>query len=268
MAFDLDAYLTRLRWTGEVRPDLDTLGRLLIHHLRAIPFENFDVLLGRPVRLDLESLQRKLVHDRRGGYCFEHATLFAAALSAIGFRYTRHLARVVLTVPKPESARTHMFILADLPEGRFVVDPGFGGPASPTPLELVDSGIDQPAHRPSHWMTRDSDGWVLRGQQGERDIDLWVSDVSTAYPIDFELSNHYVATHPDSIFRSAMMLSRFTETGRATAINRDATIRHAGDATSWQLEDRQALRRFAAEHLGVDLPELETLVVPAIPGWT
>ena len=56
---------------------------LLEAHIAHIPFENFDVLLGRPVRLDLEGLQSKLVMSRRGGYCFEHATLFAAVLERL-----------------------------------------------------------------------------------------------------------------------------------------------------------------------------------------
>src|SRR5947207_7172356 len=77
-SFDLDAYFARIRWDGAPCPTLDTLAGLLQAHMAHIPFENLDVLLCRPVRLDLESLQRKLVHSRRGGYCFEHATLFAA----------------------------------------------------------------------------------------------------------------------------------------------------------------------------------------------
>ena len=73
-SFALDAYRERIGWRGDTPLTLATLTGLLRAHMNAIPFENLDPLLGRPVRLDLESLQRKLVHARRGGYCFEHAT--------------------------------------------------------------------------------------------------------------------------------------------------------------------------------------------------
>ena len=66
-AFGLDAYLQRIRYTGERNPTLATLSALHEHHAAAIPFENLDVRLGRPIRLDLESLQAKLVAGRRGG---------------------------------------------------------------------------------------------------------------------------------------------------------------------------------------------------------
>ncbi|HEX5121746.1 MAG TPA: arylamine N-acetyltransferase, partial [Rhodanobacteraceae bacterium] len=91
---DLDAYLARIGWTGGREPTFATLAGILRAHVRTIPFENLDVLLGRAIDLDLRALQRKLVHARRGGYCFEHATLFAAVLEALGFAPLRHSARV------------------------------------------------------------------------------------------------------------------------------------------------------------------------------
>src|SRR5271163_3069048 len=87
---DLDAYFDRIQWSGATEPKYATLAGLLDAHMAHIPFENFDVLLGRSVRLDLEGLQSKLVKGRRGGYCFEHATLFAAVLERLGFEPVRH----------------------------------------------------------------------------------------------------------------------------------------------------------------------------------
>jgi N-hydroxyarylamine O-acetyltransferase len=94
MELDLDAYLERIGYEGRDEPTLEVLDALHLAHTTTIPFENLDILLGRPIRLDLPSLQDKLVRDRRGGYCFEHNTLFAAALEAVGFGVTRLGARV------------------------------------------------------------------------------------------------------------------------------------------------------------------------------
>jgi len=264
MSLDLDGYFARIGWSGPTVPDLSTLIGLLGAHMRAIPFENFDALLGRRVRLDLDSLQRKLVRGRRGGYCFEHATLFAAVLTALGFRVTNHLARVVIATPKAESSLTHMFNLVELPEGRFVVDPGFGGPAATVPVLLEEARGDRAS---GHWFVRDGADWVLRGYGKQGPADLWVSRLSGDFPIDFELPNHYVSTHPDSIFTNSIMLNRFTAEGRVSLMNRDASRHQGGEVESWQLADRKELRRLLDETFDIDLPEAETLRVPAIAGW-
>src|SRR5262245_60341041 len=88
--FDLDAYLSRIGWTGSLEPTLKTLTGLTRAHITRIPFENVDVLLGRGIRIDLDSIARKMVVDGRGGYCFEHGTLFHAAVERIGFQATTH----------------------------------------------------------------------------------------------------------------------------------------------------------------------------------
>jgi N-hydroxyarylamine O-acetyltransferase len=80
---DLDAYFRRIGYEGSTEPGLATLAALQSCHAGRIPFENLDVLLGRPIRLDPESLQRKVVHEGRGGYCFEHNTLFQHVLRSL-----------------------------------------------------------------------------------------------------------------------------------------------------------------------------------------
>ena len=256
MSLDLNAYFARIGWSGARTATLSTLAGLLGAHMRSIPFENFDPLLGWRVRLDLDSLQDKLVRRRRGGYCFEHATLFAAVLSALGFDVTSHLARVVLRTPKEEAPFTHMVNLVALPDGRFVADPGFGGPGASVPLPLIS------AVHEGHHFVRDGEDWLLRAE-----TDLWITGFSTAYPIDFELANHYVATHPQSIFTNSLMLNRFTEQGRVSLMNREASIRRGGAVQSWQLADRKELAAFLVEYFGIDLPEAAELRVPAIDGW-
>src|SRR5437016_14531569 len=82
---DLDAYLSRVGYRGDPNPSAATLRALHLAHAMHVPFENLDVLLGLPIKLDLESLQAKLVRSRRGGYCFQQHTRFAAVLEPIGF---------------------------------------------------------------------------------------------------------------------------------------------------------------------------------------
>lgn len=260
---NLDAYMDRLGISGSVRPDLESLERLLSAHMCAIPFENIDILMGRPIRLDAESLQRKLVQERRGGNCFEHVTLFSAALSELGFRPSCHLARVLLTAPKVDAPRTHMFALVDLPEGQFVVDPGFGGLAATAPIPLVE--VEWPdTVRDGHWFFRAGRSWILRAAHGDAVLDLWATELSEDLPIDFVLSSHFVSTHPDSIFTHSLMINCFTKTGRISIMNRDVTIRDGSHTTAWKLEDTTNLHQLLLDRFGIDVPYVGGISIPAL----
>jgi N-hydroxyarylamine O-acetyltransferase len=250
---DLDAYFARIGWRGA--PEL---AGVLERHMRAIPFENFDVLLGRPPRLALDALEAKLVRARRGGYCFEHATLFAAVLRELGHEVHTHSARVVMMRPRSAAPRTHMFLTV----GDAVLDPGFGGLAPLVPVPLAGSVAGE------HRMVVDAGERALEIRDGDGWKRLWISSMEHDLPIDFEMANYYTATHPESAFTQRILARAFTRDGRVSIANRDATIVRGGETRTLQLPDRTALRALVAEHFGFDLPELETLRVPSIAEWS
>jgi N-hydroxyarylamine O-acetyltransferase len=232
----------------------------------AIPFENLDVLLGRGIRLDLASIVAKMVTAGRGGYCFEHGTLFQAALGALGIEATAHAARVLLVTPKPEAPRTHMFLTVVLDGVTWVLDPGFGGHGPLVPLPLAD-GHEVVNGRDRHRLLRRDGEWVLEGRLGGAMTPLWTSSLEPQYPIDFVLANHYVSTFPDSRFTANLLIRALTPHGRVSAMNRDVTIVHDGTVEKRQLANRGELRSLLAAHFGFDLPEAEWLRVPAVPEW-
>src|SRR5262249_51202471 len=132
--FNADRYFDRIGWRGPLSPTVETLASLLRAHMTRIPFENLDVLLGRGLRIDVDSVYAKLVESKRGGYCFEHATLFRAALEHLGFAPRAHAARVVMVAPRSAAPRTHMFLTVPLEGTTYVADPGFGGQAPLVPV--------------------------------------------------------------------------------------------------------------------------------------
>lgn len=261
---DLDAYLQRIGWSGSREPTFATLAGILRAHVHAIPFENLDVLLGRDVDLGLDALQAKLVRARRGGYCFEHATLFGTVLEALGYAPLRHSARVVLMFPRTEVPRTHMLLTVAFPERTFVLDPGFGGLAPDVPVALDDAA---PASGASHWMARDGAYWVLKARTDGKIVDCWATTLEVENPADFVVANHYTATHPASAFRNRLMLRAFANDARISVMNRSVTIANGTTSRTHELADRAALRALLAGHFGFDLPEAETLRVPSIEGW-
>jgi len=258
---DLDAYFARIGWTESVATDFRTLAGIVRAHTGAIPFENLDVLLGRAPRLDLEGLQDKLVVRRRGGYCFEHATLLSAALTELGFKPTAHAARVVLMRPKEQSPRGHMFLTVPFGGETFLVDPGFASYSAREPLPFRAGDLDT---NQSHVLTREGNLWTLHVRRDGALIPGWVTAMEQEHPVDFEMSNHWMATSPMSSFTQVMMMSAVTDKGRVNVMNRDVTM--PGGETR-QLADRKDLRDLLAAHFGFDLPEAETMKVPTVEDW-
>ena len=119
MDFDLDAYLARIGYTGDRAPNAATLKALQRAHIYAIPFENLDPIRGVVPSLDLDDLTAKLVHDTtRGGYCYEHNTLYAAALRALGFKVTLLAGRVLVGAQARRPAAAHAHAAARRGAGR------------------------------------------------------------------------------------------------------------------------------------------------------
>jgi N-hydroxyarylamine O-acetyltransferase len=239
VAVDLEAYLARIGAPSPLAPSADALADLQQAHVGAIPFENLDILLGRPILLDLESLQAKLVADRRGGYCFEQNTLFQAALEAMGFEVTALAARVRIGATAVR-ARTHMLLLVDLPEGPFVADVGFGadGPLRALPL----------AEGPEHWvgpsghrLRREGDLWVLEANADGSWVDLYAFTLEAQHPIDFEMANHYTSTHPRSAFVNSLTAQRLFPERRVVLRNRDLTVREGRVTETTTIRDPEHL---------------------------
>jgi N-hydroxyarylamine O-acetyltransferase len=265
--FDLRAYLDRIGWRGPLDTTFPTLSGLMRAHMRAIPFENLDVLLGRGIRVDLDGVFTKLVTARRGGYCFEHSTLLAAALARAGFSPVAHSARVVMVAPRSAAPRTHMFLSVTIDGTTYVLDPGFGGHGPLVPLPLIENR--ETREGPDvHRFVRHGGEWVLETPIGGAMTPLWMSTLEADSPIDFVMANHFTSTWPDSPFVNRVMLRALTPDGRVSVMNRDVTVLRPDGVETRQLADRAALRALLVEHFGFDLPDVERVRVPAIDEWS
>lgn len=204
-SFPLDAYLERIGLSGRSRlPDVAEVHRA---HVVAIPFENLDPHRGVPVSLEPDALVRKLVHDRRGGYCFEQNLLLARALEALGAGVELMLARVRLNRPPGRvSPRTHLVLRVTAGGRVWLADAGFG---NGTLLEPIPFGPGQ-AHEQAGWRYRvvaEGPAHVLETIRHGEWTDLYEFLPEPVPAVDLETSNWFTATHPRSPFVTGLIVA-------------------------------------------------------------
>ncbi|WP_437573981.1 arylamine N-acetyltransferase family protein [Sorangium sp. So ce887] len=250
-SLDLDAYLARIGYRGALAATREVLDALHTAHAYSIPFENLDILLGRPIRIDLASVQAKLVRARRGGYCFEQNTLFVAALRRIGFKVTTLIARVRFQRSEL-GPRTHMLSLVELPEGPFVADVGFGGAGLTQPIRLVEGESQAQAHDVAG-LRREGPLWVLESRAREPWQDLYAFTLEEHFPVDYELANHYTSSHPSSLFVSNVVAALSSPEARLTLRNRQLGVLRGGHFERFELGDDELLDVLKTR-FGLELP--------------
>ncbi|CAM2197661.1 N-hydroxyarylamine O-acetyltransferase [Paraburkholderia kururiensis] len=285
MPFDPDRYFARIGYRGARVPTLDVLTELHRLHPHAIPFENLDPLAGRRVVLTLPAIAEKLVESRRGGYCFEHNTLFAHVLMQLGFRVTPLIARVLWgRGPDAVTARSHMLLRVDLDDGPWIADVGFGGVTLTAPLRLAAGGVQQTPLEACR-LTEAADGAFDFEIQAPRQeisqetsqeaseetsqdtaqsaadsnwIKVYRFDLRPAEWIDYEVANWYTSTWPESIFTHNLMVCRVMPHGRATLFNDRLTERASdGRGTDHAIGSAAELGECLHERFGLDIAGMD-----------
>jgi N-hydroxyarylamine O-acetyltransferase len=252
----LDAYFERIGYGGPVAPTLAVLRAITAHHIEAIPFENLDVLLGRPIELTQDALVAKLLRGRRGGYCFEQNGLLLDVLEAVGFTVRPLSARVRYQQPREAILpRTHLFLQVDLDDVPWLADVGFGGFSVGTVLRLDIGDAQQTPH--------DVRRVVIEG--GRRFHQMKIGEVwqdlneftGEEMPlIDRQVANWYTSTHPASSFRHRLVAARGLPGGRrVTLSNRELTRRGPdGGVDVTVIASPEALLNVLAAEFGLHFP--------------
>ena len=227
---DLTGYLGRLG-TPARAPSRAALAELHEAHVRAFTFDNIDVLLGQHPGVSLDAVQEKFVGRGRGGYCFEHSTIFAAALERLGYRVRRHLGRVGDPGAGTQQGRTHMVVEVVLDGQRLLCDPGFGfSLLRPIPMTTEAEDDYLPGWR---YQLRRTDGgaWALYRMREEGWEVAHITDELEVRPVDVSMGHHYTSTYPGSHFTTGLVLARHVSGSHVTLTHRSLTTRTPGQPT-------------------------------------
>lgn len=263
MTLDLAAYFNRINYRGAVEPTFDVLQDLMTAHTRTIPFENLDPVMGVPVDdLGPEALTDKLVHRRRGGYCYEQNGLMGHVLTEVGFRVRRLAGRVVWMSPPgaPLPAQTHTVLAVTFPgsQGSYLVDVGFGGQTLTSPIRFETGTVQQTTHEPYRLEDR-GEGLVLQALIAEEWRPLYEFTTRTQPAIDLKVGSWFVSTHPSSHFVTGLMVALVTDDARYNLSGRDLTIHRTGGSEKVLLDDAAAVLETLRARFGINIDDLGDL---------
>ncbi|WLH88314.1 arylamine N-acetyltransferase [Pseudomonas sp. FP453] len=255
-------YLQRLGYSKPPAPTLDNLRGLQLRHVCVFAFESLSTLLHQPVPIDLASVERKVLLDGRGGYCYELNQMFLALLQELGFDARGITGRVVMGgPPDARTARTHRLTLVTLDGVRYITDVGFGGMVPSGPL-LLDSEADQATAHEFYRLTHNADdSYTLWAEVAGEWRGLYVFDLQVQADIDYEIGNWYVSTHPGSPFLGQLKVALLAPGKRYTLNNAHYAV-HYLDRPSKKRTIKQAdeLLVLLRETFGIRLPVDGSLV--------
>ena len=261
---DIEAYFRRIGHEGEREATLETLDALLARHICAIPFENVSVILGHPVPIDVASVERKLVHGRRGGYCFEQNGYLLSVLTRLGFAATPLSARVRWQQPRTAvPPRTHLFVRVEIDGVPWMADAGIGGLSVGKALRM-DTSEDQA----TPWETRRLDGgpglWYHRVLFGADWADVTEYTGETMPAVDREIANWWTSTNPASKFRLNLSAALAAPGGeRRSLLNREFIVRRGGQVAERRLVASPAeLVEVLGDAFGIEVPKGAALRAP------
>jgi N-hydroxyarylamine O-acetyltransferase len=259
----LNDYLARLGIVGPLDANITTLRRLHLAHRETFLFENLSIQEGAGVSVALEDIERKFLNERRGGYCFEHNSLFAAVLRDCGFPVVPLLGRVRRGPPE-RWARTHMVLKvgsqgsqgsqgsAGSQEDCWLADVGFGALGLLEPIPLKD-GASAKQGGLIYCLRKDGSLWILSMRDSTQSMDLYEFAEDPQTFGDIVVANHYTSTHPESMFRRSLTIQS-VQGDRRTILRTDVLSRYVAGVLTEEPVDRARLRDVARELFDVELP--------------
>ena len=249
---DIQKYLDRINYSGPLDPSITTLRSLHRAHMFAIPFENLDIHIGRPILLGEEVFFDKIVEHRRGGFCYELNGLFAALLHNVGF----DVSMLSAGVARPDGGFSpdfdHMALLVRT-DSDWLADVGFGD-SFVEPIKLDESTITRDptaeygikAHGETRILQRRGDSEGTWTPQYRFSLEPHLLS-------EYEDMCSYQQTSPESHFTQNRICSLATPTGRITVTNDKLIITTDGIREERTISDETEFNTLLAQHFGIYL---------------
>lgn len=248
---EVSAYLDRIGYDGPVDGSLTCLSRLQECHLHTVPYENFDILHGVPLSLDILHLHAKIVERRRGGFCFELNALFGWLLQELGYEVTSLMARFWRDEPNPPPKRRHQVLRVHIAGRNYLCDVGVGGIVPRSPIEMQE-GLEQQQGEECYRLDRDPYfGWLLCEQKHGEWQRIYSFTEEPQLAQDFLMPSYWCEHAPDSIFRRNPMVAIRTSEGRNTIAAGEFRIFTATGVRTFTPQTQEEYNEALRTHFGI-----------------
>ena len=215
--FNKEEYLKRINYKGVISSGFEFLKSIRLAQHRSIPFENFDICLGKVISLEPKVLMEKLISKKRGGYCFELNGIFLLALKEFGFESRELLGRVHLS--GEPTGRSHFIVLVTIGSEKWVVDTGFGAETPSMPIPLVCNQTFSSGEYSYRLIEDDLYGYMLQSNNDTEWKNLYSFDLNHVCSGDIDYGNYYTSTNPKSIFFQGRIATIPLVSGRKSIYN-------------------------------------------------
>jgi N-hydroxyarylamine O-acetyltransferase len=251
--YDLDAYKNRIGYLDEFQPTLEVLQKIAERHVCSIPFENLSVLLRQPIDLASSALEQKLIHEKRGGYCFEQNGMMLGILRQIGFEVRPLSGRVRIDRPRDLlPPRTHLFLAVNIEEREWIFDAGVGSLSLTSPI-LLNSEDEQLTQHETRRITRENGKFYHQALLGDTWKDTYEFTGEEMAEIDCEVSNWWTSTSPNAKFSQNLMVSLAMPYGERIAIINDRFTHRRADEVleTFTLDSADSLLQILHKRFGL-----------------
>lgn len=245
-------YLARIEYHGPLKPNLALLAALQKAHLFHVPFENLDIHLNRPITLDLQTLYKKIVIDRRGGFCYELNGLFYQLLKNIGFEVKRVSARVYVKDGGLGPECDHMAIIARIEKTDYLVDVGFGEFAV-APLIIHTEGIQQDERGAFKLDTLDAACYKVSKQTGDKWQPEYAVSLRPRALHEFDAMCQHHQSSPDSHFTQNKLCSLATQEGRITLSDQTFKTKTQDKIEEWHVNNNTEFFAYLRQYFAIDI---------------
>lgn len=262
---NLEAYFARIGYDGSREPTAETLKQLQWHHLLTIPYEVLDVHLTGKIDLTPEVVERKIVTNGRGGYCYEHNTLFMYVLRTMGFDVTPIAARV--RWQKPEdlmSSFIHLVLVVKIDNISWICDVGLSACGAPIPLAM-EMDTEQPSPLETRRIIKLRDFYAHQMYSLGQWHNMFFFTLNRSYPVDWELGSYYFSTHHNALAVRNIMVSMPTTKCRYLLMNKVLTTRYMdGTVETREIATEEEYLELLRTTFKLNLPEGTRLCPPGM----